>query len=165
MVESVLAICLLILLLAILAYFYFREFKHQDKSKADLDSMRELFRELSSGKDSFIEEQTASQNKLLTELTVSQNKLLTQMFDSNRKSQELYLKHIQSLEKLSIPKQQEKIIDSIMDHIQAEPNQIEKDEEELKQEDFNEVFSRIPLNPNTKVAFEGDQLPEEILEN
>lgn len=153
MVESVLAVCLLILLLAILAYFYFREFKHQDKFDKDTGNMRELFRELSTSKDSFIEELTASQNKLLAEL-----------FDSNRKSQELYLKHIQSLEKLSIPKQQEKIIDQLMDSIKSEPNQIEKDEEEIKQEDFNEVFSRIPLNPNTKVAFEGDQLPEEIIQ-
>jgi len=91
-------------------------------------------------------------------ISEKKDKLIQETFDA-------YLKHIQTLEKMVNPKQ-----DRFTQHVLSPvipiseiPNEIEKTEEDIKEESFQEVLSKIPITHKTKVSFENEQLPEEVI--
>ena len=151
MVESVLAITNLLLVVAVLVYFYFREIKHQNSIDNQLEKTQKFYEQISLSKDALAESSSESEKKLLN-----------QIFGS-------FLKHIKELEQMVLPKPiTRNMVEDIM--LRTPPlveNEIEKNPEDITEENFMDVFSRIPIDDNTKVSFENeiDQLPaEEIIE-
>lgn len=135
MVESVLAITILLIVISLLVYFYFREVKHMDQGEG-------LF--------SRIENIVNSRDNLLKDIL--------------EKKDLVHLKHIQVLEKQIQPKPVDKITDYVVSGAVSEkPNDIEKTDEDLKEDAFNEALKNVPITKDTKVVIEGDQLPEEII--
>jgi len=147
MAEIFLAISNLLFGVAILTYFYLREIKHKIDTANQVNSLKTFYQEISISKDS-----------LIKEISEKKDKLIQETFDA-------YLKHIQTLEKMVNPKQ-----DRFTQHVLSPvipiseiPNEIEKTEEDIKEESFQEVLSKIPITHKTKVSFENEQLPEEVI--
>lgn len=151
MVEViVLALSNLLFGVAILTYFYLREVKHREDQSEVLKKTHDFYKEVSLSKD-----------ELVQEMSMKKDELVGDTFNA-------FLKHIQSLEKqLSAPKAPDAFVEHVMrgDKVEfvAQPNDIEKTEEEEKEEDFADILRRIPLDHNTKVVREGSELPEEII--
>lgn len=153
--EIILTISNLLFGISILTYFYFRELRHKEDAESNVKSIQTFYEKISISKDN-----------LLKEISDKKDKLVHDTFAS-------YLKHIQGLEKQMIqPK------DPVMNYLNGStyganhsvppianpsPNDIEKTEEEMESESFNDIFSKIPITKDTKVMVEGEGLPEEII--
>ena len=149
--EIILAISNLLFGVSIIIYFYLREIKHREDTEKQNQSIQNFYKEISISKDT-----------LLKDISDKKDKLMNETFSA-------YLKHIQNLEKQITPRQ-DRFTQHILENqtpIETIPNEIEQTEEEEKEESFQEVFSKIPITPDTKVAFEGElkeeKLPEEII--
>lgn len=129
MIEITLAITNLLLVVAVLTYFYLREIKQTERLEDQIFSTQGFFEEMNQTKDNLIRE--------------------------NFKN---FLAHIKHLEEMVLPKPVTRsMVDDIM--LRTPPlseNEIEKNPEEINQENFMDVFSKIPINANTKVVFENE---------
>lgn len=140
--------------IAILAYFYFKEIKGE---QSDKERLANFF---------------AANVRSIQELTIahlaSLEKLSKSKDDLFQKTLVEYLKHNEKLEKMILPQPvTRRAVQEILNQTPPMvPNDIEKMPEEVDQDELNEVLAKIPINKNTKVAFEGDipdELPEEII--
>lgn len=137
MVEIVLAITQVIVILTITFYFYKRE-KFRDALTEEIDSRKQAF---------YVEAMKQS------------TELVTQNFST-------YLKHIQNLEKMVLPKPvTQKEIKDILDRT---PPIVENDIEKVGDDPFGfnkeDSFARVPINNTTQVMFEEgeDMIPTEV---
>lgn len=135
--------------ISILTYFYLKEIKQRNDARDDVRELHEFYKET-----------IVSTNEYNKEREVSKDALLSETFTS-------YLKHIQSLEKLAIPKAPLPITrDMVENFMTPMPNDIEKTDTEDEQTDFSEMLRKVPITPETKVSFESEANPieEEIIE-
>jgi len=140
MVEIILTISNAVIVVAILVYFYLREIRNRQSVDEQLTKTQTFYEKISTSKDS-----------LLKEINSSKDKLSNQNFTA-------FLKHIQQLEQMVLPKPITKqMVDDIM--LRTPPlteNEIEKDAEEIDQDNFMEVLSKIPMDEFTNVSFENE---------
>lgn len=146
MAESFLALTIFLIVVALLIYFYLREFKHAGRQDIAMGL-----------------HVTSIDHQLdrIEKIVQSRDNLLKDILD---KKDHVHMRHIQALEKQLKP-------NPVMDFVAQEtpkpeaPNDIEKTESELEADEFNKAFANIPITADTKVVIEGDQsqLPEEIL--
>lgn len=152
-IEMVLTISNLLMVIAVLFYFYFQEVKQKEEVRDQTYKSQQFFREMNNSKDLLYKEISLSKDKLTNENLIA------------------FLKHIKNLEEMVLPKPITKgMVDDIM--LRTPPlveNEIDKDVGKIDEENFMDVFSKIPLDGNTKVAFEGElneieenQVPEQI---
>jgi len=129
MTEIFLALSNLIFAGAILFYFYKREMKHREDAEKNIILIQEFYKQISLSKD----------------------KLAAESFKG-------YLKHIQALEKMVLPKPitKEMVNDILLQTPPMAENDIEKNAEDVNKENFMDVFSKIPIDNETKVAFENE---------
>lgn len=132
--EIILAVSNCLLVIGILAYFYWKEVKNKEDGGKQTQIVYQFFKELNDSKDGVLKELSTSQSKVLE--TTSQ----------------AYLKHIASLEKIMAPKPQ---VIRENNHMES-PNDIEKTEVEKDKEEFADIVSKLPIDQFTKVAFEND---------
>lgn len=149
MIEIVLVLSNLLFGVSILAYFYFREIKNQDREF-------EKFKELTTGMGSSF----VSSLRILIDITKSKDNL-------TQKALLEYLRHNEKLERMILPQPvTRKAVQEILDQTPPiVPNDIDKTDTELQTDELNELLTRIPITKNTKVKFEDDMisdLPEEI---
>lgn len=138
MVEIALAITQITLVLAVLFYFYKRE-KFRETLNEETDSRKQQF---------YVEAMKQS------------TALVTQNFST-------YLKHIQNLEKMVLPKPiTQKDVQDILDRT---PPIVENDIDRDDSDDpfgfaKEESFARVPINNKTQVMFEEgeDMIPTEV---
>lgn len=146
MTEIVLVVSNLLMVVAILAYFYFREVRKGDIFKEEIKRTQEFFEEVTFSKDTSLNEVLENKDKL------------------SSKNLSIFLNHIAGLERSVLPKpviNREAINDILLRTPPLVENEIEKTEGQVAQENFMDVFSRIPVDGNTKIAFE-DELENEI---
>lgn len=136
MIEIILALTQTVIIGFLLVFFYKRE-------------------SISSQKD----QETA---KLIKEFANEQSYNVSQLVESTFSD---YLKHIQKLETINVPKPvTSQMVQDILDRtpVMAEPNQIEEVEDNgIRINEDN--MSSIPLNGDTNIMFESDELPTDGL--
>jgi len=151
MVEIVLVVTNFLIVLTVFVYFYLREVRHREDAQDQILQVSQFYRESS----------TAQEN-LFKEISLSKDKLVGQSFVA-------YLKHIQGLEKMVLPKPiNKKMVEDIM--LRTPPiseNEIDKQDEEITEDNFMDVLSKIPITGATSVAFENEisagEVPESVL--
>lgn len=149
--TDILVIANTVIVIAILIYFYFKDAKHTEETTYQITNSQDFIREINTSKD-----------ELLKEVTQSKDKLTNQNFKD-------FLTHIRKLEEMVLPKPVTKQM--VNDIMYATPplteNEIEKNSEDINQDNFMDVLSHIPIDNNTRVSFENEidtgDVPEEIL--
>lgn len=138
MVELALVLCNFLMVGSVLAYFYFKERKFQD-----------FYEEISGSKDDLIESISMNKDSLTNEIIHT------------------FLEHSkpEPVQEAAAVKISQEMVNEIL---QRTPpiveNDIEKDAEQIDKENFMDVFAQIPLDENTKVAFENELPKEEIVD-
>ena len=151
MVESVLVITNFLMVGSILLYFYFREIRHKNDENLRNESLQQFYKDANNTRD-----------QLLKDITKSKDETFKKTFED-------FLKHIQKLELMVLPKPVTRnMVQEVLDRSPLEvENDIEKSDVEINQENFMDVLSKIPITDKTKVAFESEvndiEMPEEII--
>lgn len=138
-VLIVLAITQLLTLVAILGFFLYREHRYRNDDQRNTQLLKDYFQELNKGKD----------------------KVLGDSFG-------LYLKHIQKLETMVLPKPvTAKMVQEVIDR--TPPIVVENEIDRIDRDVINDSpiggvpFESIPISRDTKVVFdEGNGFPTEI---
>lgn len=159
MLDIFLVLSNLLFGISILAYFYFREVKNQNR---DFEKFKEL-NELMSLEVEVLQEGYKESLKAIVDTSESKDNL-------TQKALLEYLKHNERLEKMILPQPVTKrAVQEILDQTPTlVPNEIDKMDKELEQDQLNDLLTRIPITKSTKVMFEGDDgitngLAEEII--
>lgn len=157
LIEIVLVISNLLLVLAILSYFYLREIK----SKTDDDQRISKIEE-------FYSQAMTDTNMVFTEQLQTISDLSKSKDDLTQKTLMEYLKHNERLEKMILPQSvtRQAVQEVLSNMPEMVPNDIEKSDKELDQDQLQDLLARVPITKDTKVMFEGDvgsDLPEEII--
>lgn len=150
LVEIVLVVSNLLLVLSILTYFYFREMTKDPLEVSDKGRLADFFAR-----------NTEKYMDSLVAITESKDDLF-------QKTLIEYLKHNERLEKMILPgpvtrKAVEEVLSNMPEMV---PNDIEKSDKELDQDQLTDLLSKVPITRDTKIMFEGDvgsDLPEEII--
>src|ERR1035437_9665297 len=145
MVQGSLVFTNLLLVGAIIAYFYLKENKKEDQSFAQFQKIADfMVNALNTNKAN-------AEIALLTLQEISKSK-----DDLTQKTLLEYLKHNERLEKLILPKPvTAKAVQEVLDHMpESVPNDIDKTDKELADEQLNDIMATIPITHDTKVAWE-----------
>jgi hypothetical protein len=131
----------------IIAYFYFREVKNKIN---DTETITKL--------DSFYQTAIDKMQTIYTQQFSTLKDLAKSKDDLTQEALLEYLKHTERLEKMVLPKP---VTRRAVEEILAQtpslvPNDIEKTDQELDQDQLNDLLSRIPITKDTKVKIEGD---------
>lgn len=133
-----------------LLYFYFKEIRHKNDDNLRLGSLEKFYKEANETRD-----------QLLKEITKSKD-------ETFRKTFEDFLKHIQKLELMVLPKPVTRnMVNEVLTRSPMEvENDIEKSDIEINQDNFMDVLSKIPITDKTSVAFENEieSMPEQIID-
>lgn len=155
MVEVFLVLSNLLFGISILVYFFIREIKNENREFEKFQKLNESM----SLEVEVLQQGYQESLKTIVETTKSKDNL-------TQKALLEYLKHNERLEKMILPQPvTRKAVQDILDQTPPMvPNEIEKLDVELQQDELNEMLSKIPITKDTKLAFEGDEidLPEEM---
>lgn len=135
MTEAILSITIAVLVFSLLFFVYKREMRSRDDGEKYVQLVKEF----------------------ATEQITSTHQIIERTFAD-------YLKHIQKLETINVPKPvTDKMVQEILNRTPAmsEVNEIEKEEDNGLQM-MNKDLTDIPITRDTQVVFEGD-IPTEML--
>lgn len=161
MVEIFLIASNLLFAVSIIVYFFLKEFRQLAADDDRIDKLDLYYTENLSQLQTFFKEQFV----ILKDLSKSKDDLF-------QKTLIEYLKHNERLEKMILPQPvTKKAVEEVLANLPEQiPNDIEKSDKELEQDELNDLLSRTPITATTKVAFEDDGsglisggLSEEIL--
>lgn len=159
MVELFLVLSNLLFGISILGYFFFREVKKREDDSARIEKLDMFY---SQSMDTI---SSMAETQLQTLDSISKSK-----DDLTQKTLMEYLKHNERLEKMILPSPvTAKAVREILDQTppmvpQERENEIDKVDEELQQAQLDELLTKLPITPQTKVKFEEDGLENGLAE-
>lgn len=155
MLDLLLVLSNLLFGLFILGYFYFREVKKREDDSARIEKLDMFYSQSMDTISSLVEVQ------LQTIESMSKSK-----DDLTQKTLLEYLKHNERLEKMILPSPvTARAVQDILDQTPPMvPNEIDKSNAEIEQDQLNELLTKVPITKTTKVAFDNavGELEEEI---
>lgn len=150
--EIVFAITQTITLITLLIFFLLREFRHRDDDQKTSRLIESYFEKVNSSRDNLIEKMSLSKDRLI--------------IDTNN----TYLKHVANLEKMiTTPKPlapTDRMVQQILDRtppiVTENPIEVSEDEDSLEFTENN--LRNIPIRRDTKIRFEDDMPPTEVID-